>query len=69
MQINKVVAWCWCVLGERISGYCWRVHYCIVVVVCLMCAGGSCGSVFVFVVVYYDIEDRVVYVCVYVVKL
>jgi hypothetical protein len=45
-------------------------HYCVVVVVCLMCAAGGCGWVFMlFVVVYCDVEDRVVNVCVYVIKL
>jgi hypothetical protein len=41
---------------------------------CCRCVFNVCGwelwlGFFVFVVVYYDIEDRVVYVCVYVVKL
>jgi hypothetical protein len=36
----------------------------------LMCAGGGCGWVFMLcVVVYYNVEDRVVNVCAYVIDL
>jgi hypothetical protein len=39
------------------------------VVVWLMCVGGGCGWFFMlFVVVYYGVEDRVVNVSVYVIK-
>jgi hypothetical protein len=72
LEINSVVVWCWCVLGERISGYCFVSQYCVVVVVCLMFTGlmfNVCGWLFMlFVVVYYGVEDRVVNVCVYVIK-
>jgi hypothetical protein len=59
----------WCVLGERISDYCFVSQYCVVVVVCLVFVGGGLWLVFMlFVLVYYSVEDRVVNVCVYVVK-
>jgi hypothetical protein len=58
----------WCVLGERISDYCFVSQYCVVVA-CLVFVGGGLRLVFyVIVVVYYGVEDRVVNVCVYVVK-
>jgi hypothetical protein len=45
-------------------------HYCVVVIVCLMCAGEGCGWVFMlFVVVYYNVEVRVLNVCVYIIDL
>jgi hypothetical protein len=60
----------WCVLGERISDYCFVSQYCVVVVVCLVLLVVGCGWFFMlFVVVYYGVEDRVVNVCVYVVKI
>jgi hypothetical protein len=54
MEINDVVVWCWCVLGERINGYCFVSQCCVVVIGCLMFVGGGLWLVVYVPYTHYD---------------